>query len=157
MLPYIPQLVQALRHDTVSLLLLSLQSWNMSKRICFEFRPNRRWAMWLNLSNTFRNVLKLLPISSFGTCKPTCTWMKINSTKTVSLKKITVVYPHQMFQISFHLIFSCIVWSFGGLVSEHNILLLWRSKTFLWTWIRVFWKDNGRFRGNSIISKGCTA
>lgn len=61
-LPYIPQLVQALRHDTVCFLFISFQIFKNHNNSQI-LHQNFRWAMLLSSSNIFRNVHKLLRIN----------------------------------------------------------------------------------------------
>lgn len=77
-LPYIPQLVQALRHDTVSAEDASKVTAKPNKQL-FIFR----WATLPNSSSKFQSVHKLLVINLFGICKQICSWTKINSIKIV--------------------------------------------------------------------------
>lgn len=61
-LPYIPQLVQALRHDTVCFFLFLFKIFKNHNNTKMLLQISR-WAMLLSSSNIFRNVHKLLRIN----------------------------------------------------------------------------------------------
>lgn len=89
-LPYIPQLVQALRHDTVSN--VGNHTFLTIYSICFFIR----WDTLPNSLNKYQSDHKWLRTSWSGTCKQTCSWTRISSIAIVSSCKNICTINHNM-------------------------------------------------------------